>query len=612
MGASKKQPLNEKISNFNQALRDTPHAFRLIWQAGKRTALISFILTPLLALIPAAQAWAGKLIVDSIVQVIAQGLTPAEGFRQTLPFLLLEFGLILLSSILSQLRAFSSQNLRMLISNHVSQLIMEKANSLDLQYFEDPVYYDSLQNARRMADTAALNIMNAVLQVIQQLITLASVMALLLRYSPLLALVVLIAAIPSFISQSQFAERGFRMISRRAPETRLLNYLEHLVTGSESIKEVRLFGLGDSFIKKYRQLFQNFYQEDRQLAHRRTLSSLFWGLLSSLVYYGSYAWVILRAVSGAITLGDLTMFLSIFRQSQSSVRGVLDSFNSMYESNLYLNNLLSFLALQPVLPIACPGVTVPNPIQIGFVFEDVSFTYPGSDSPVLHHINLHIKPQERIALVGLNGAGKTTLIKLLTRLYDPTQGRILLDGIDLREYNLDDLHSHIGVIFQDFVRYQFTVRENIGFGQVDQVDNLDQIFQAAHRGGAAEFIETLTNGYETILGRRWERGAELSGGQWQKIALSRAFMRRAQVMVLDEPTAALDAQAEYEVFQHFGELMRGRIAVLISHRFSTVRMADTIVVLSDGKIVEIGSHDQLMADNGTYAQLFNLQAQGYR
>jgi ATP-binding cassette subfamily B protein len=446
----------------------------------------------------------------------------------------------------------------------------------------------------------------------QQVITLISLIALLLRFSVWLAIIVFLTAIPSFLSQSQYAEAAFRAVSRRAPESRLLNYLEMLLTGNEYVKEVKLFGLGESLLKRYQTLFTQFYLEDRAIAKKRTIAGLGWGLLSSMAYYGSYAWIVLRTIIGMITLGDMSMFLSIFRQSQRSIQSLLDNLNSLYESNLFLDNLLTFLELEPVLPKAKDGLIVPAPIKQGIRFQNVSFAYPGSDHLVLKDINLHIQPGERIALVGLNGAGKTTLIKLLTRLYDPTEGHIFLDGVDLRQYDLGSLHQRFGVIFQDFVRYQFTVKENIGFGQIDELEDLDRIKLAADRGGAIDVINELPDGYETMLGRRWERGQELSGGEWQKIALSRAFMRNAEVLVLDEPTSALDAEAEYEVFKRFDELMGDRIGVLISHRFSTVRMADRIVMLQDGKIHELGSHESLLSRNGVYAHLFNLQAEGYR
>jgi ATP-binding cassette subfamily B protein len=469
-----------------------------------------------------------------------------------------------------------------------------------------------LQNARRQADTSALNIVNSMLQMLQQTITLITLLALLITFSPWLAVIGVASAIPAFLAQSQYAERAFRVVTRRAPEARLLNYLEMLLTGNDTVKEIKLFGLGAPLLKRYQELFTRFYEEDRAIAKQKTVAGLGWGLLSNLAYYGSYAWIVLRTVAGRITLGDMTMFLTIFRQSQGSIRSLLDSLNRLYESNLFLDNLVNYLELEPSLTTPANGHVAPAPLQHGLEFKHVTFRYPGCDTDVLRDINLQIRPGEHLALVGLNGAGKTTLIKLLTRLYDPTEGQILLDGVDLRQYDLGSLHQRFGVIFQDFVRYQFTVRENIGFGQVDALDDHERIVTAADRGGAIPLIESMPDSYDTMLGRRWEKGLELSGGQWQKIALARAFMRKAEVLVLDEPTSALDAEAEYDVFRRFGELMHGRIAVLISHRFSTVRMADRIAVLSGGNLIELGSHAELMALDGAYARLFNLQAQGYR
>lgn len=615
----KKQPnqtFKEQISSSwkdaSDALRNTPQAFKLVWQASKRHTLINFSLIPLIAVLPAAQSWVGKMIVDRILQAININADVQAGLQLVLPFVLFEFALLLVSTLLSSFQSLSNNILRSLLTRHVNTLIIDKSISLDLQFYEDPVFYDNMQNARRRADSSALAIVTSISQVAQQLITLISLVVLLVGFSPWLAVVVILAAVPNFLSNSRFAEMAFRALTHRAPEARLLSYIENLLTSNETVKEIKLFGLGKSLKQRYEDLFTQFLEEDTSIARRNTYASLAWGMLSNLAYYGSYIWVIVRTITRAITLGDMTMFLSVFRQSQRAVQMLLENFSRLYENNLYLDNLLDFLKIEPALEIPENGKIAPAPILEGVRFENVSFKYPGSEKFVLKNVNLFIKPGESIALVGLNGAGKTTLIKLLTRLYDPTEGRITLDGTDLRDFDLQSLHQRFGVIFQDFVRYQFSVKENIGFGQVEELENQERIEVAADKGGATEVIAELPEGYETVLGRRWNRGHELSGGQWQKIALSRAFMRKAEVLILDEPTSALDAEAEYEIFLRFRELMQGRVAVLISHRFSTVRMADRIVVLSEGRIIELGSHEELMAHNQSYAHLFNLQAEGYR
>jgi ATP-binding cassette subfamily B protein len=620
---SEKTPKNQSPKSFkerisaswrdtSEALRNTPQAFKLVWQASKRHTIINFSLIPLIAVLPAAQSWVGKMIVDRILNAIEMGADVQAGLQLVLPFVIFEFALLLVSTLLLSFQSLSNNILRSLLTKHVNTLIIDKSINLDLQFYEDPVFYDNMQNARRRADSSALAIVSSISQVAQQFITLISLVILLVGFSPWLAVVVILAAVPNFLSNSRFAEMAFRALTHRAPEARLLSYIENLLTSNETVKEIKLFGLGEALKKRYEDLFAQFLEEDTSIARRNTYASLAWGMLSNLAYYGSYIWVIVRTITQAITLGDMTMFLSVFRQSQRAVQSLLENFSRLYENNLYLDNLIDFLKIEPALRTPENGKIAPAPIVEGVRFENVSFKYPGSEKYVLKNVNLFIKPGESIALVGLNGAGKTTLIKLLTRLYDPTEGRITLDGTDLRDFDLKSLHQRFGVIFQDFVRYQFSIKENIGFGQVEDLDNQVRIEEAADKGGATEVVSELPDGYETVLGRRWNRGHELSGGQWQKIALSRAFMRKAEVLILDEPTSALDAQAEYEIFLRFRELMEGRIAVLISHRFSTVRMADRIVVLSEGRIIELGSHEELMAHNQNYAHLFNLQAEGYR
>jgi ATP-binding cassette subfamily B protein len=594
------------------AFGNTPRTFRLVWDCSRPATLAMAGLTLLAAALPAAQAWVAKLIVDGVVSSIGRGLPPVQGLAHVAPYLGMEFGLIFAGAVIGQLRSLAEHLLHSQLTNHVNTLIIRRSLALDLRFFEDAAFYDKQQNARREADVRALRVVNDSFFLVQDTLTLLTLAALLVRFSPWLALILFGAAIPTFVAQSRYARLTFRVITRRAPEARRLSYLEELLTSHESVKEVKLFNLGETLLGRYHALFWKFYHGDRSIAVRRTLASLEWGLLSTLSYYVSYAWIIWRTVARAITLGDMTMYIAVFRQSQTTFRSLFNRLSNLYENNLFLENLFGYMALEPAMPVSANGRRAPSPIREGIEFRDVSFRYPGSETWVLRDVNLHIRPAERIALVGPNGAGKTTLVKLLTRLYDPTAGQILLDGVDLREYDLTSLRQCIGVIFQDFVQYHLTARENIGFGQVEALEDRAQVVAAAQKGGAHPIIERLPEGYEAWLGRRWEKGHELSGGEWQKVALSRAFMRDAEVLALDEPTASLDAEAEYQVFQRFGELTAGKIAVFISHRFSTVRMADRIVVIEGGRITELGSHKELLARNGTYARLFSLQAEGYR
>lgn len=602
----------QRWGQWRGALRNLPRAVMLVWRAHPVSAAGSILLTLIAAALPAAQAYTGKLIVDAVTQSLQAGLPAEAGLRAALPFLALEFGLIALGALISQGQTLIEHVLHARVDHLVGTAIIRKALDLDLQSFEDATFYDQLQNAQREGGNRALTSVNTALQLTQRSLTLLSFAVLLLAFSPFVALILAATTIPSFIVQTRYSSLQFRLLTWRAPEFRRMQYLQRLLTVDSSVKEVKLFALGEPLLKRYEDQFWQFYHEDAKLAFRRSWISTFWGLVNSGTYYLVYGYIVWRTVQGSITLGDMTLYLALCRQSQGTFQGLLGGINGLFESGLYLNNLFDFLGLERGMPQATHGLSVPHPIREGIEFRDVGFRYPGREDWALRGVNLRIAAGEKIALVGANGAGKTTLIKLLTRLYDPTEGQILLDGVDLKAYDLEALRRSIGVIFQDFVKYQTSVRENIGFGQIDALDDTPRVEEAARRGGADEVVSGLPDGYEAMLGRWFERGQELSGGQWQKIALARAFMRDGEVLVLDEPTAALDAEREYEIFQRFRSLTEGKIALLISHRFSTVRMADRIAVLEGGRLAELGTHAELLDQGGTYARLFNLQAQGYR
>jgi ATP-binding cassette subfamily B protein len=603
--------LAQKFAELRYSFVHTPQAIRFVWRNNHWGILGLALLTLAGALLPAAQAWVGKLIVDGVVAAIQHG-QDQELAKSVFYLLLIELGLILLSTGVGQGRRLIQQLTQLKLANQIRGEIIAKALTLDLSFFEHPDYYDKLQNARREGGYKPVELINDTFQIIQNAITLISFAVLLLRFSPWLVAILVLTSIPAFIAETRYSGQGFRLLTRRAPETRQINYLSRLLTEDSSAKEIKLFNLGGTLLTRYLTLFDKFFREDKALACQRAVAGFSLGLIATLGFYGSYAWIVWHTVQRQISLGDMTLYLAIFRQGQTTFQNILYAVGSIYENNLFMSNFFEFLDMTPQLAIAAKPKALPAILRRGIEFCDVGFRYPDKDAWALRRVNLIIRPGEKIALVGHNGAGKTTLIKLLSRLYDPTEGAILIDGIDLREVDPLALRQKIGVIFQDFVRYHLPVKENIGFGQIDAAADFERIMTSARKSGADTIIEGLPESYETMLGRWFRGGHELSLGQWQKIALARAFMRDAEILVLDEPTAAVDAQSEYEIFRRFQELTAGKMAILISHRFSTVRMADRIAVIDGGCISEIGSHAELIDRNGTYARLFSLQAEGYR
>ncbi|XHX79598.1 MAG: ABC transporter ATP-binding protein [Stenomitos frigidus ULC029] len=599
------QSLRQSLSIYQYCGR----AIALVWTTNRALTIVLMVLTLIAGLLPGAIAYVGKLIVDGVVQAARSGL--AGDRWQTLTYLGLEAGLIALQAGCKQGLALCQSLLRALLGHKVNELILEKALTLDMAHFEDSEFYDKMARARREASSRPLSLVGRTFSLVQDTLSLITYGSLLLNFSAWAVLVLMVAAIPVFIAETRFAGAAFRLFRWRAPEMRQQNYLEWLLSNDTAAMEVKLYQLGPMLLRRYRNIFHQLYGEDRDLTIRRGLWSYLLGLLSTTAFYAAYVWIVWEAIAGSISLGDLTMYLVVFRQGQATFASILSAIGGMYEDSLYLSNLYEYLEQPIATPLghASHGLLPGD----GLRFESVTFRYPGSSTPALTEVSFHLQPGEKLAIVGENGSGKTTLIKLLTRLYIPDSGRILLDGLDLREWNPAVLQQRIGVIFQNFVRYQFTVGENIGAGDVTFMEDEARWEVAAEKGTAQPFIASLPDSYHTQLGRWFKSGRELSGGQWQKIALARAFMRtNADILVLDEPTAAMDAEAEVQIFDHFRAMTQNQMVILISHRFSTVRMADQIVVLQGGKVVEHGTHDELLRSGKRYAQLFSLQAAGYR
>ncbi|MEA2117969.1 ABC transporter ATP-binding protein [Halovibrio sp. HP20-50] len=608
-------PPSSTLSSFLGVFRYSRRALGLVWETSRWMMLGLALCTLVAGVLPAVAAWVGQLIVDGVVSAMethqeASNPNLLATITPVLQLVAVEALIIALIALAQRGLAAQQSLLRALLGQKVNVMILEKAGQLSLGQFEDSELYDKLTRARREASTRPLALVNKTFGLLQNAISLGSFGLLLVQFSPWALLILVAGALPVFISEAKFSGEAFKLFRWRSPQTRMQMYLETVLAREDSIKEVKLFGLENLFLERYRDIFSRLFAEDRRLTLRRETWGFLLGLLGTLTFYAAYGWVVVETIIGALTLGQMTMYLMVFKQGQAALSASLTAISGMYEDNLYLSNLYEYLE-QPVE--AEHGTLTQGALPgDGLRFEQVSFSYPGGEH-VLHDISLHLAPGQSLALVGENGSGKTTLIKLLTRLYHPTQGRILLDGSDLRDWSTQALRERTGVIFQDFVRYQLQVGENLGVGDTHAFNDQQRWQQAARHGMADDFITQMASGYQTQLGRWFKNGQELSGGQWQKIALSRAYMREnADIIVLDEPTAAMDAAAEAEVFYRFREHSRDKMAILISHRFSTVRSADIILVIDQGYIIERGTHEELLAAEGRYAKLFQLQAAGYQ
>ena len=588
------------------ALRNLPPFLKLVWQTSPAISVAVIVLRLVRALLPVATLYVGALIIDAVVKAI-----PSGDFGTIWPLLALEFGLAVLSDILGRGVSLLDSLLGERFSIATSLRLMQHAATLDLEDFEDSEVQDRLERARQQA-SGRTGLMSQLFNQAQDVVTIVSFGASLVVYAPWLLALMAVALVPAFIGEVHFNAQSYWMNYTRAPERRESDYVRQTAASVETAKEVKIFGLNGFLMARYEALATSFFRANRKIAIRRAG----WGSLLTAIgtsaYYGAYAYIVWRTLHGEFSIGTLTFLAGSFRRLSTLLENFLSGFSTVAGQALYLDDLFSFFEIEPEITSPPNPRPFPSPIREGFTFEDVGFRYPGAEHWAVRHLSFTLRAGEVLALVGENGAGKTTLVKLVTRLYDPDEGRILLDGHDLREYDLFELRANIGVIFQDFVRFHLTAAENIAVGRIEARDDRERIVHAAEQSGADELIRKLPDGYDQIIGKRWKTGTDLSGGEWQKIAIARAYMRDAQVLVLDEPTAALDARAEYEVFRRFKELSAGKMALLISHRFSSVRMADRIVVLGEGLLEAIGTHEELLAQGGRYKELFELQAAGYR
>lgn len=601
----KKLSLKERF----HALRNLPGFFKLIWNVNPRLALTNIILRVLKSAVPVAALYVGKLIIDEVVRITTNNT--GENLNYLFLLIAVEFGIALISDVLNRGIALTDSLLGDLFSNESSVRLMQHAAQLDLDQFEDSEFYDKLERARRQTLSRTV-LMSQVLGQAQDTITIFFLAAGLVVFNFWLIILLIVAVIPAFLGESHFNEKTYSLVHGWTPERRELDYLRYTGASDETAKEIKIFGLSDFLTDRFRFLSDKYFNANKSIAVSRAGWGLLFATIGSVGYYIAYMVIIISTVKGTLSIGDLTFLAGSFARLRSLLETLLNKFSTISEGALYLKDFFEFFNLKPRIKASERSIAFPHKIKYGFTFENVGFRYQGSEKWAIRNLNFDLQAGEKLALVGENGAGKTTIVKLISRLYDPTEGRILLDGIDLRDYKPEELRREIGVIFQDFVKFQMTAGTNIAVGRIEEQDNTVKISDSARRSLAESVISTLPKGYEQRIGRRFADGIELSGGQWQKIALARAYMRDAQLLILDEPTAALDARAEYEIFQRFAELTAGKTVILISHRFSTVRMADRILVLENGQLAEIGTHDELLERDGMYADLFNLQARGYR
>jgi ATP-binding cassette subfamily B protein len=590
-----------------RALRNMPPVLHILWESGPAVVSWGLILRIIVAVLPFAIAKVAQYIIQDIANVL-RGEHLAANFWQLVAA---EVGLNVFLGLLTRAIDYSDSLLANRYTQHVSVRVMEQAARLDLTTYENPVFYDRLERARVQA-TDRLAMIQQMGRLFQQVITTLVFSAALAWASPWLVLLLALGVLPSFLGETHYAFLGYAKNFRQTTAKRQMDYLRQVAGSREGAKEVKLFGLNKFFTDRFQALANQIYVEDVALSRAKLIIGGLLGIIGTLGYYGAYVYVIWRTLKGGYNIGQFTFLTAAIQQASSNLQQVFSTASGIADQALFLTDLLAFFEMEPTVKSKPNGLSTPEPIKRGFEFRNVSFTYPGTNRTVLSNFNFHLHPGERIALIGENGQGKTTVVKLITRLYDPTEGQILLDGVDLREYSLEDLHRHIGVIFQDFMRFEMTARENIAVGRVDREHQQSDIEVAAHKSLADTVVAKLGGGYDQILGRRFEGGVELSGGEWQKIALARAYLRDADLLILDEPTAALDAKSELEVFERFAELTEGKMALLISHRFSTVRMADRIVVLAGGRLIEEGNHQKLMEQGGVYAGMFEMQAASYR